>query len=168
MRLRLTLALLAVSLGLTPMANAQLATKKTLTLDAAKAIAAAAHAEAAKNNWTMVIAVVDDGAHLIYLEKMDGTQMGSVLIAQEKAAGAVRFKRPTKVMEDAVAGGRNAVLALPGVVPIEGGIPIMVDGVLIGAVRDFKVRELDGFAYVVPAVDLTTLQDVFVVVSKEK
>ena len=92
MRLRLTLALLALSLGITPMANAQLATKKTLTLDAAKAIAAAAHAEAKKNNWTMVIAVVDDGAHLIYLEKMDGTQMGSVLIAQEKAAGAVRFK----------------------------------------------------------------------------
>jgi len=134
MRLRLSLALLFVSLGITPMANAQLGTKKTLTLDAAKQIAAAAHAEAKKNNWTMVIAVVDDGAHLIYLEKMDGTQVGSVVIAQEKAAGAVRFKRPTKAMEDTVAGGRNAVLALPGVVPIEGGIPIMIDGQLIGAV----------------------------------
>lgn len=134
MRLRLTSLLLFVSLGITSMANAQLTTKKSLTLDAAKAIAAAAHAEAKKNNWTMVIAVVDDGGHLIYLEKMDGTQMGSIQIAQEKAAGAVRFKRATKVMEDTVAGGRNAVLALPGVVPIEGGIPIMIEGQLIGAV----------------------------------
>jgi uncharacterized protein GlcG (DUF336 family) len=82
----------------------------------------------------MVIAVVDDGGHTIYLEKMDGTQMGSIVIAQEKAAGAVRFKRPTKALEDAVAGGRNAVLALPGAVPVEGGVPIMIDGVLIGAV----------------------------------
>jgi glc operon protein GlcG len=131
MRFRLALPFLLLSLGI---ANAQLATKKALTLDAAKQIAAAANAEAKKSNLTMVIAIVDDGGHLIYLEKMDGTQLGSVLIAQEKAAGAVRFKRPTKVMEDQVAGGRNAVLALPGVVPIEGGLPIMHEGQLIGAI----------------------------------
>jgi uncharacterized protein GlcG (DUF336 family) len=116
------------------MSYAQLGTKKTLTLEAAKQMAAAAQAEAKKNNLTMVIAIVDDGGHLIYLERMDGTQIGSVVVAQEKAAGAVKFKRTTKAMEDVVAGGRNAVLALPGFMPVEGGLPIMVDGQLIGAI----------------------------------
>jgi glc operon protein GlcG len=111
-----------------------LATKKTLTLEAAKRIAAAAQAEAAKNKWTMVICVVDDGGHLIYLERMDGTQIGSVQVAQAKAATAVRFKRSTKVLEEAVAGGRSVVMTLPGATPIEGGLPILVDGVVIGAV----------------------------------
>src|SRR5215831_17776983 len=96
------------------MAEAQLATKKVLTLEGAKQIAAAAEAEAKKNNWTMVIAVMDDGGHLIYLERMDGTQIGSVEVSQEKAATAVRFKRPSKALEDTIAGGRNAVLKLPG------------------------------------------------------
>jgi glc operon protein GlcG len=115
-------------------ASAQLATKKTLTLDAAKVIAAAAEAEAKKNNFTMVICVVDDGGHIIYLEKMDGTQLGSVQVAQDKAMTAVNFKRPTKALEDAVAGGRNAVLKLTGAIPIEGGIPITIDGQIVGAV----------------------------------
>jgi uncharacterized protein GlcG (DUF336 family) len=116
------------------LANAQLATKKTLTLDAAKTIAAAAEAEAKKNNFTMVICVVDDGGHVIYLEKMDGTQLGSIQVAQDKAQTALNFKRPTKALEDAVAGGRNAVLKLTGAIPIEGGIPITIDGQIIGAV----------------------------------
>jgi uncharacterized protein GlcG (DUF336 family) len=115
-------------------ANAQLATKKALTLEAAKQIAAAAEVEAKKNNWTMVISVVDDGGHLLYLERMDGTQIGSVEVAQEKAATAVRFKRPSKALEDTIAGGRNAVLKLPGATPIEGGIPIMAGSELIGAI----------------------------------
>jgi glc operon protein GlcG len=116
------------------MTPVQLATKKTLTLEAAKRIAEAAQAEAAKNKWTMVICVVDDGGHLIYLERMDGTQIGSVQVAQEKAVTAVRFKRSTKVLEEAVAGGRNVVMKLPGATPIEGGLPIIVDGNVIGAV----------------------------------
>ncbi len=111
-----------------------LATKKALTLEAAKQIAAAAQAEAAKNKWTMVICVVDDGGHLIYLERMDGTQIGSVQVAQAKAATAVRFKRSTKVLEEAVAGGRSVILKLPGATPIEVGLPIIVDGDVIGAV----------------------------------
>lgn len=115
-------------------ANAQLATKKTLTLEAAKKIAAAAEAEAVKNNFTMVICVVDDGGHVILLEKMDGTQLGSIQVAQDKAMTALNFKRPTKALEDVVAGGRNAVLKLTGAIPIEGGIPITVDGQIIGAV----------------------------------
>jgi glc operon protein GlcG len=113
---------------------AQLATKKVLTLEAAKQIAAAAQAEARKNNWTMVITIVDDGGHLIYLERMDGTQVASVTVAQEKAACAILFKRPTKALEEAVAGGRIVVMKLAGSVPVEGGLPIVVDGQFIGAI----------------------------------
>jgi len=126
--------LVLLMLVTTFMANAQLATKKALTLEAAKQIAAAAEAEARKNNWTMVISVVDDGGHLIYLERMDGTQIGSVEVSQEKAATAVRFKRLTKALEDTVAGGRQVMLRLPGATPIEGGLPIMAGSELIGAI----------------------------------
>lgn len=114
--------------------GADLATKKSLTLDVAKQIAAAAEAEAKKNNWTVVICLVDDGANLVYLQRIDGTQIGSIEVAQEKAKTAVKFKRPSKALEDAVAGGRNAVLRLTGAIPIEGGIPLMVDNQLIGAI----------------------------------
>ena len=119
---------------LASMAFGQLATKKTLTLEAAAKVAAAAEAEAKKNNWTMVICVVDDGGNIILLHRMDGTQLGSIQVAQDKAKTALNFKRPTKALEDAVAGGRNAVLGLTGAIPIEGGLPITVDGVIIGAV----------------------------------
>ncbi len=110
-----------------------LATKKALTLEAAKKMAAAAEAEARKNNWTMVIAVVDDGAQLLLLERMDGTQIGSIEVAQGKAKTALRFKRPSKAFEDAVAGGRTVILGLD-VIPIEGGLPLVVDGQIIGAI----------------------------------
>ncbi|MEO8096940.1 MAG: heme-binding protein [Acidobacteriota bacterium] len=132
MRLSLAAALLAAVVA--PAAHAQLANKKALTLEAAKKIVAACEAEARKNNWTMVITVVDDGGLPILLERMDGTQIGSVIIAQEKAASAVKFKRPTKALEDAVTGGRNVVMTLPGALPVEGGIPIMIGAELIGAV----------------------------------
>ena len=113
---------------------AQLANKKALTLEVAKRIAAAAEVEAKKNNWNVVICVVDDGANLMYLQKMDGTQIGSVDIAQMKARTAIKMKRPSKVLEDAVAGGRNAVLKLPDVLPVEGGVPLVVDGQFVGAI----------------------------------
>jgi glc operon protein GlcG len=112
----------------------ELATKKALTLEAAKLIAAAAQAEAKKNGWNMVICVVDDGGHLIYLERMDGTQLGSVQVAQDKARTAVLFKRPSKALEEAVAGGRTVVMKLAGATPVEGGIPILVGAQLIGAI----------------------------------
>jgi len=115
-------------------AGAQLTDKKALTLDAAKKIAAAAEAEAQKNKWNVVIAVVDDGGHLIYLQRMDTTQTGSVDVAIRKAQTAMSFKRPTKVFEDAVAGGRNALIALPGALPLEGGLPITAGGQVIGAI----------------------------------
>ena len=112
----------------------QLSTKKALNLEAAKKIAAAAEVEARKNNWNVVICIVDDGANLVYLQKMDGTQVGSVDIAQMKARTAIKMKRPSKALEDAVAGGRNAVLKLPDVLPIEGGLPLMAGTEFVGAI----------------------------------
>ncbi|HJT88973.1 MAG TPA: heme-binding protein [Bryobacteraceae bacterium] len=116
------------------MPETQLATKTILTLGAAKQIAAAAQAEARRNHWNMVICVVDDGGHLLYFERMDGTQVGSVYVAQEKAASAARFRRPTKAFEEALAGGRMAILRLPGAVPVEGGVPILAGGECVGAI----------------------------------
>jgi uncharacterized protein GlcG (DUF336 family) len=82
----------------------------------------------------MCIAVVDAGAHLLHFERMDDAQLASIEVSIRKARGAVLFKRPTKVFEDMLAGGRTAILSLPDVMPIEGGIPILVDGKLAGAI----------------------------------
>ncbi len=126
--------LLAVAL-MAGSSSAQLAEKKTLTLAVAKQIAAAAEAEAISNKFTMVIAVLDDGGNLIYLERMDETQLASIQIAQGKAHTALAFKRPTKALEDAVAGGRNAILSFPGAVLVEGGLPLTTpDGKIIGSI----------------------------------
>ena len=113
---------------------AQLRDKKALSLDVAKKLAAAAAEEAIKNKWNVVIAVVDDGGSLVYLERLDETQIGSIEVAIQKAKTAVSFKRPTKVLEDALMGGRTLILSLPGAMPIEGGIPIVVDEKIIGAI----------------------------------
>ena len=93
---------------------AQPATRQVLTLEIAKQVAAAASAEATANKWTVVIAILDEGGNLMYLERADDTQIGSIQVAQEKAKSAVSFKRPTKAFEEAVAGGRTAILKLPG------------------------------------------------------
>ena len=115
--------------------SAQLMDKKGLTLEAAKKVAAAAEEEAVKNKWTVVIAIVDEGGNLVYLQRLDETQIGSIEVAIQKAKTAVSFKRPTKAFEDAViTGGRTVVLSLPGAVPIEGGLPLVVDGKVLGAV----------------------------------
>jgi glc operon protein GlcG len=111
-----------------------LTTKKSLNLAVAKKIAAAAEAEARKNNWNVVIAVLDEGGNLLYLQRMDGTQIGSIDVAIAKGASAIKFKRPTKVFEEAVKGGRHAILSLPGALPVEGGEPVTADGNIIGAV----------------------------------
>jgi len=124
-------------------ASAQLADKKALTLEAAKKIALAAEAEAKKNNWNVAIAIVDEGGHLIYLQRIDGTQTGSIDVAIKKAQTAMAFKRPTKVFEDAVAGGRQVILALPGALPIEGGIPITIGGQIIGAIGVSGVKSTE-------------------------
>jgi len=114
--------------------NAQLIEKKTLSLELAKKIAEVAEAEAIKNNWSVVISIVDDGGNLVYLCRMDNTQIGSIEVSIQKARTAIFFKRPTKVFEDMVAGGRNAILSLPGVLPLEGGMPLIVKGQIIGAI----------------------------------
>jgi uncharacterized protein GlcG (DUF336 family) len=111
-----------------------LGTAKYITLEAAKKMLAAAEAEAHKNNWNVAIAIVDAGGSLILFQKLDDTQLGSVNIAIGKARTAVNFKRPTKALEDIVAGGRSVFIALEGITPLQGGLPVMVDGKLIGAV----------------------------------
>ncbi len=108
----------------------------SITADAAKKLAAASVAEARKNNWAMAVAVVDTAGYLVYFERMPDTQLASVQIAQEKAKSAALFRRPTKVFQDAVAGGGVGLrmLGLTGAVPVEGGIPLIVDGKVVGAI----------------------------------
>ena len=117
-----------------------MASKPILTLDDAKRIAAAAEAEAARNEWKVVIAVVDDGGHLLYLQRSHDTQFGSVETAIAKAHAAVAFQRPTKASEDAVLSGRLIHLALPGVIPSEGGVPLMLAEVIVGGLGISGVR----------------------------
>jgi uncharacterized protein GlcG (DUF336 family) len=115
-------------------AQAQMTDKKALTLEAAVKIAAAAEAEAAKNNWNVSIAVVDEGGHLVLLHKRDNTQYGSIDISIQKAQTAAGFKRATKVFEDAIAGGRTAILGIEQVLPLEGGVPLVFNGQIVGAI----------------------------------
>lgn len=117
-----------------------MAVKPILTLEDAKRIAAAAEAEAHRNSWRVVIAVVDDGGHLLYLQRSHETQFGSIETAIQKARAAVAFQRPTKASEDAVMGGRLIHLALPGVIPAEGGVPLEIDGMIVGGMGISGVR----------------------------
>lgn len=107
-----------------------------VSLQQAKQIMQAAEACAALRQWPVAIAIVDTGGHLVLLQKMDHTQIGSIAIAQQKAETAVRFKRPSKVFEDALADGgiRLRVLAMPGVLPLEGGVPLVRSGKIVGAI----------------------------------
>src|SRR5712671_5644904 len=108
----------------------------SIGLDAAKKAAAAASAEARKNGWFMAIAVVDPAGTLVYFEKADTTQLGGAVVAVDKARSAALYKRPTKAMQDALAAGGNGlrILALEGAVPVEGGLPLLHDGKLVGAI----------------------------------
>jgi len=108
--------------------------KPALTLAAAKRIITAAEAEALKNAWPVVIAVVDDGGHLLCLERLDNAQFASVEIAIQKARAAIAFKRPTKVWEEMLNSGQQRVLNLAGVVTSEGGVPLTWKGQIVGAV----------------------------------
>ncbi len=110
-----------------------LADKKALPLATAKKMAEAAEKFATQNKWRMVISIVDEGGNLVYLERMDGSPMGSIGVSQEKAVSSVKFSAPTKNFEDAVAKGANNMLRL-GVMPFEGGLPIVVAGQTLGAV----------------------------------
>ena len=107
-----------------------------ITLDHAKHAAAPALAEARKNNWTMAVAIVDVAGNLVYFERMDGTQNGSVDVAIDKARSAALFKRPTKAFQDTLAAGGEGlrVLRLRNAIPVEGGIPLVVDDRIVGAI----------------------------------
>jgi len=130
----ITLLALTLLLLLATAAKSELPVKKVLTLDAAKKIAAVAEAEAKKRGATVVIVVVDDGGHLLLLERLDDTQVASVEVGIGKARTAAIFRRPSKVFEDQVRDGRVAALALPGATPLQGGVPIIYEGKVIGAI----------------------------------
>jgi glc operon protein GlcG len=107
-----------------------------ISTEDAKRVATAAIAEARRNGWNMAVALVDTGGYLVYFERMPNTQLGSVDLAIEKARAAALFRRPTRVFQDAVAGGGDGlrVLRLTGTIPNEGGVPIIVEGKVVGAI----------------------------------
>jgi glc operon protein GlcG len=108
-----------------------------ITLDMAKKMVAAGEAEARKNNWPVVISIIDSGGHIVILQRMDNTQLGSIEIATGKAMTALKLRRPSKALQDAIAQGGAGLRMLaiyPGVTPLEGGMLIVVDGKIIGAV----------------------------------
>lgn len=105
-----------------------------ISVETARKVAAAAIAEGKKNGWFVSVAVVDTAGDLVFFERMDNAMSASVVVSQEKARTSARFKRPTKAFEDVLAGGRQAILGIPGVTPVEGGIPLIIDGKIVGAV----------------------------------
>jgi len=117
-----------------------MASKPVLTLDDARRIAAAADAEARANDWKVTVVVVDDGGHMLYMQRSHDTRFGSVETAIAKARMAAALHIPTKASEDAVMGGRLIHLALPGVIPAEGGVPLEREGIVIGGLGISGVR----------------------------
>lgn len=121
-----------------------LPTRRSLNLAAARVALAACGAEAAKNSWRVVIAIVDEGGHLVALERIDGTQWSSVGTAIGKARAAVGFKRPTRLLEESVNNGRTAFVTVPGeMVLLQGGVPIEIDGQVAGAIGVSGVKASD-------------------------
>lgn len=108
--------------------------KHILPLAVAKRVAAAAEAKAVEQGWTVVIVIVDDAGQLLLLQRLDGTQLASINIAITKAVSALTYKRPTKAFEDALIGGRQAILGLPGAIPVNGGVPLYYKDQIVGAI----------------------------------
>ena len=131
-------AAVALVLTFASLAGAQgaMAYGTSINADTAKKVAAPALAEARKNQWAMAVAIVDTAGDLVYFEKMDDTQVGSTQIAIDKARSAARFKRPTKTFQDGLAAGGAGLrlLGLNGAVPVEGGIPLVQNGKIVGAI----------------------------------
>lgn len=134
MRFRRSLFPCCLAAALAGSVRAALPTKPTINLAIAKKIVASAEAAAAQRHWPMVILVIDDGGNPILLERMDGAQLGSIKVAEAKAQTALRFKRPSKAYQDLVAAGHPILLTVPGVIAIDGGIPLMVKGTPVGAI----------------------------------
>jgi glc operon protein GlcG len=133
MRLVKSLVVLA-SLMLADVLNAQLLEKKTLTLEAADKIAAAAETEAKKRKATVVIVVVDDGGYPLVLKRLNDTQVASVEVGIGKARTAAIFRRPSRDFEEQIKNGRVASLVLPGATPLQGGVPLIANGKVVGAI----------------------------------
>jgi uncharacterized protein GlcG (DUF336 family) len=131
---KLNLLVCTVLIAACTLTAQQLSNKKSLNLAVTKVIVAAAEKEAAKNGWSMFITVIDDGGTILAIERMDEAQIGSLDVSIGKAQTSLKFKRPSKVFDDLINGGKNALLGLPGVTPIEGGFPLMSDGKVIGAI----------------------------------
>ena len=121
-----------------------LPTKKTLNLEAARVAMAASEAEAKRNGWNVVIAVVDDGGHTVLLQRLDNAQISSIDTAVAKARAAVAWKRPSRLLEESVNNGRTAFLSIAqGMAVLQGGVPIEIDGVIVGAVGVSGVKASD-------------------------
>lgn len=122
----------------------QLPTRKVLTLEAARLAMAACEAEAARGGWKVVIAVVDEGGHTLMLHRLDGAQWSSIETAVNKARAAVAWKRPTRLLEESVNNGRFAFLSIAqGMAILQGGVPLEIDGQLIGAIGVSGVKAAD-------------------------
>jgi glc operon protein GlcG len=121
-----------------------LPSRKTLSLEAARVALAAAEAEALKNGWRVVIAVVDDGGHPVLVARLDGAQWSSISTAVEKARAATAWKRPTRLLEESINNGRTAFLSISqGMALLQGGVPIELDGAIVGAVGVSGVKASD-------------------------
>lgn len=129
-------AVLALMLSASVFAQAPTPYGAAINIDQAKKAMAAAEAEARKNNWPVAIVIVDSGGNMVMMQKLDNTQHASVGIAEGKAKTAVNFRRPTKALEDVIAGGGGGLrlLAVDGITPLEGGMPIVIDGRIIGGI----------------------------------
>lgn len=133
-RLARSLTLIAIALVSASTASAQVAVQKTLSLDGARTVAEAAAAEAHKHNAGGAIAVVDTGGHLIYLARLDKTFPAASAVAIEKARTAATFRRPTRDFENAIKNGRTSLLGVSVMTPLQGGVPIVADGEIVGAI----------------------------------
>jgi len=128
--------------------------RPTLTLEAARIALSASEGEALRNQWRVVIAVVDDGGHVIVTARLDGTQWSSIDTAAAKARAAVAWKRPTRLLEESVNGGRTAFLSITqGMAALQGGVPIEVGGVIVGAVGVSGVKAADDEAVALAGVN---------------
>jgi len=123
---------------------ATLSRKPVLDLAAARAAMAACEAEALRNQWRVVVAIVDDGGHAILVQRLDGTQWSSVHTAMNKARTAIAFKRSTRVLEEMINGGRASFVSMPGDMTfVQGGLPIEIDGVFVGAIGVSGVKSAE-------------------------
>ena len=161
-KLKFTTILFALMLCLSNVSMAQkleLTTKPVLSLEVSKAIATEAAEYALNNKWNVVITIVDDGGHMIYLERMNGVQTASIDVAIQKAKTAAAFKRKTKVFLDALNNGRPELVALPGGMPFDGGVPLIWNDQVIGAigVSGMTTGEQDGMIAEIAANSLIKL-----------